>query len=199
MSSCQDRGFVLLAVILVITVLAALGAMLGLATATEVAIAANHRDAAETRYAAEAGVEFVVQELANAADWPALVSAPGQSIFVDGAAAGERRVGPRTVDLGTVAADLDALAPLAGSASPRVLHAFGYLHDLVPIAEASGSVYVAVWVAQFLNDDGSMRVPATMSILGLAWGPRGSRRAVEVVVEQMDPAAVRRRFWREWP
>jgi hypothetical protein len=199
MGNRQDPGFAVLAVLLVVMFLSAIAAMLGLATTTEVAIAANHREAVETRYAAEAGVEFVVSELAGVDDWSVILGAPGQSVFVDGAAAGERQVGLRTVDLTTVTGELADLAPLPTAASPRVLHAFGYLRDLVPVAEASQSAYIAVWVAQFLNEDGSVRVPATMSILGQAWGPRGSRRAVELVVEQVDPAAVRRRHWREWP
>jgi hypothetical protein len=199
MSERQDEGFAVLAVMLVAMFLTAVAAILGIATTTEVAIAANHRESAEARYAAEAAVEFVASELAGVGDWSGIVTAPGQSSFIDGAPAGERPVGPRTVDLTTASVELADLAPLAGPASPRVLHAFGYLHDLVPVAGPAQSVYIAVWIAQFLNDDGSVRVPATMSILGQAWGPRGSRRAVELIVEQVDPAAVRRRYWREWP
>jgi Tfp pilus assembly protein PilX len=51
-----ERGMVLVVVVMTVTLLAALGAALTLATTTESAIAANYREASEALYAAEAGV-----------------------------------------------------------------------------------------------------------------------------------------------
>ena len=50
---------------------------LALAVLTETAVAANHRDAAHALYAAEAAVEFVLQEIALVEDWTEVLAAPG--------------------------------------------------------------------------------------------------------------------------
>ena len=64
-----------------------------------------------------------------------------------------------------------------------------------PVAPRS---YVAVWIANHASSaDESMR--GALSIFGQAYGPRGSRRAVEVIVEKAGVSGVRRRAWRESP
>ena len=195
----DERGMVLIVVVVTVTLLAALGAALTLATTTEVAIAANYREATETLYAAEAGVAFVMQEVATVADWNDVATDSGQSAFVDGPAGGSRIVGATRLDLTDATNDLNTVAPAGpGAVPPWVLHAFGRLQDLVPSPTGRPPVYVAVWIANHSSSpDGSMR--GALSIFGQAYGPRGSRRAVEVIVEKADASMVHRRFWREWP
>jgi len=198
-SKNDERGMVLVVVVVTVTLLAALGAALTLATATEVAIAANYREASETLYAAEAGVAFVMQEVAVVADWNDVATDSGQSAFVDGPAGGLRVVGAARLDLTDATSDLNALVPAGpGAAPPWVLHAFGRLQDLVPTPTGPAPVYVAVWIANHASSpDESMR--GALSIVGQAYGPRGSRRAVEVIVEKVEPSGVRRRSWHAWP
>ena len=195
----DDRGMILIVVLVTIALLAALGAAMTLATTTEVAIAANYREATETLYAAEAGVAFVMQEVAAVADWSGVATGSGQSAFVDGAPAGTRVVGSAVLDLTDATDSLNAVAPAGpGAASPWVLHAFGPLQDLVPSSADRAPAYVAVWIANHASSaDASMR--GALSIFGQAYGPRGSRRAVEVIVEKTGVSGVRRRAWREWP
>ena len=129
----DDRGMVLIVVLVTIALLAALGAALTVATTTEVAIAANYREATETLYAAEAGVAFVMQEVAAIGDWSGVAAGSGQSAFVDGSPAGTRVVGSSVVDLTDATDILNAIAPAGpGAVPPWVLHAFGPLQDLLP-------------------------------------------------------------------
>ncbi|NOT24565.1 MAG: hypothetical protein HOP16_00560 [Acidobacteria bacterium] len=199
MTKGNERGVVLIVVLLMVALLAALGATLALATATEVAIAANYREASETLYAAEAVVAFVTQEVAVAADWSDVASVAGGSTFTDGVAGGARTVGAATLNLTDATDQLNTLVPAGpAGASPWVLYAFGRFTDLVPATSRLAPVYVAAWVANHASSpDPAMR--GALSIFGQAYGPRGSRRAVEVIVEKVDASTVRRRLWREWP
>ena len=117
------------------TLFAALVGALALAVLTETAVAANYRDGAHVRYAAEAAVEFVLQEIAAVEDWTELLAAPGQSSFVDGAAAGVRQAGAANIDLsqGNGRRDRRGDAAAGDVALPSVLHAFGRFSDLVPV------------------------------------------------------------------
>ena len=195
----NERGVVLIVVLVMVALLAALGATIALATATEIAIAANYREASETLYAAEAAVAFVTQEVAVETDWSSVASVAGGSTFADGSPGGIRTVGVATIDLTEVTDQLNALVPAGpGGTPPWVLHAFGRFGDLVPGAGVRTPVYVAAWVANHASSpDPALR--GALSIFGQAYGPRGSRRSVEVVVEKVDASTVRRLSWREWP
>ena len=200
MSRPDDRGVALIVVMMTIALLAALVGALTLAVTTDAAIAANYRDGADVRYAAEAAVEFVLREIAAMDDWSDLLE-EGQSAFVDGPPAGVRDVGGVTIDLDQATADVTRAATAApGDVHlPSMLYAFGWFRDLVPGIADSG-VYVAVWLADRSvapKDDGAP--PGKLSIVGEAFGTRGARRAVEVIVEKADISAVRRLGWRELP
>lgn len=199
MTEHGEDGFVLVVVLVMVALMAALGAALTLATTTEVAIAANYREASEALYAAEAAVAFVEQEVAVIPDWTAVALASGESAFVDGPAGGTRTVGAASVDLTSATDHLNTIAPAGpGAVPPWILHAFGRFRDLAPSTAEGAPVYVAVWVANHAStSDPAMR--GALSIFGQAYGPRGSSRAVEVVVEKADTSTVRRRWWREWP
>lgn len=184
----EERGVALVIVMMTVALLTALGAALTLATITETAIAANYREAAEVLYAADGAVEFVMQELAGVADWSDIIAQPGRSAFADGPAGGIRTVGATTVDL--------TRAPRESESS--VLYAFGRFQDLAGSSTDRSLTYVAVWVADRSDlsaDDTS--VSAALSVLGLAYGPRGSRQAVEAILMKTDSSAVRVRSWRE--
>ena len=198
-SNRDEHGFALVGVIVVMALLAALGAALVMATTTEVAIAANYREATETLYAAEAGVAFVMQEVAAIEDWADVALTSGESAFVDGPVDGVRTVGATTLDLAAATSDLNTTVPAGPAADPPwVLHAFGRFRDLVPSAAGRPDAYLVVWVANHSSStDESMR--GALSIFAHAYGPRGSRRAVEVVVDKVETTSLHRRSWREWP
>jgi hypothetical protein len=119
---------------------------------------------------------------------------------VDGPADGIRTVGAVTLDLTQATRDVTAIAtPTPGAASqPSVLYAFGRFQDLAASSTSRSQVYVAVWVADRSDMPGDeTSVPDALSVLGQAYGPRGSRRAVEVIVMKTDSSAVRVLYWRE--
>jgi len=200
-SDHDEHGVALVIVMMTITLLTALGAALALATITETGIAANYRDAAEALYAAEAAVEFVVQEIADVPDWRDVIAESGRSAFVDGPADGIRTVGAVTLDLAHETRDVNAIPAAApGAVSPaRVLYAFGRFRDLVPSRMNRSRIYVAVWVADRSETPGDeTSVPEALSILGQAYGALGSRRAVETIVVKADTSTIRAVSWREW-
>ena len=186
----RERGSALVMVMLLIVWLTALGSAMTLATLTETAVAANFREATETLYAAEAAVEFALQELASIADWRDAVSKPGRSVFTDGPAAGTRVVGPFELDLSTEARDVGA--------SPSVPFAFGRFRDLAPFVSKGSTTYVVVWIGDRSEGprDGTS-TPDRLSVVGQAYGARGSRRAVEAIVVKADGAGLRVLAWRE--
>jgi hypothetical protein len=195
-----EQGVALVIVMMTITLLAGLAGSLALATITETAVAANYREATDVLYAAEAAVEFVLQEIGPVEDWAELLEAPGQSAFVDGAPGGSRQVAGASVDLAQATLDVSALAtpPRGAVHLPSVLHAFGWFSDLVPGAAARSRAYVAVWLADRSpapREDAAP--PAALSVVGQAFGGRGARRAVEAIVEKTDTSAVRVLAWRE--
>ncbi len=201
MSDRRDSGVALVIVMMTVTLLTALGSALTLATIAETAVAANYRDATETFYAAEGAVEFAMQELAVVSDWGDVVTAPGRSAFVDGPAAGARAVGAVTLDLGDATTDVNAAGAGASGSSDTdwLLYAYGRFRDLVPSSPRRSQIYVVVWVADRSSaPDEEMSVPDALSILGQAYGGRGSRRTVEVVVERDGAGLVQTRLWREW-
>lgn len=159
-----------------LTLLTALAGALVLGTTTETAIVASYRDGVETFYAAEGVVDFARAELTQAEDWGGILSGETPSEFVDGAPAGERRIGAVTLDLTAETEDVEAIPDAAGP-SYR-LYAYGPFADLISIDAVAPKHYVAVWVAD-LDWDGSGAV-STIRVLGRAYGPTGARRSVAV-------------------
>ena len=142
-----------------------------------------------------------MQEVAAASDWGDIVAAPGRSAFVDGPAAGPRTVGAVTLDLGDATSDVNtAAAGAPGSTDPDwLLYAYGRFRDLVPSSPRRSQVYVVAWVADRSDAPGEETpAPESLSILGRAYGGRGSRRTVEVVAEREGPGPIQTRLWREW-
>lgn len=192
--------------LMAMTLLTALGTALVLATMTETAISANYRDATETFYAADALVEFVVQDLGAAPDWNRVVAGSATSAFVDGPPSGTRTVGALALDLTEATLDINAsVATTAAGDSPQwSLYAFGRFDDLVPSEGHRSRIYVVAWVVDRSDMPGEEQsVPDVLSVLGQAYGPNGSRRAVEATVTRADTSAgaepnpIRVLSWRE--
>ncbi len=102
-----------------------------LGTITETAIAASYREGAETFYAAEAGVEFVIDELAAVDDWETLDEDGASSAFTDGPPAGTRHVGAVTLDLAAATQDVVTEARDQGNDVQYHLYVYGRLADMV--------------------------------------------------------------------
>jgi hypothetical protein len=196
----RQRGMALVTVLLLIVWLTALAAAATLATLTETAIAANYREATEAFYAAEAVVEFVMQEIAPVSDWSEMLSEPGRSAFTDGPPAGGRTVGSFRLDLAAATRDVQAMvaAPPGAVQSPLVLYAFGRFRNLAPAVSNRSPAYVAAWIADRSEEERSQGSgPDRLSVVGQAYGPRGSRRSVEALVARTDGSALTVLAWRE--
>lgn len=165
-----------------LTLLSALAGALVLGTITETAIAASYREGAETFYAAEAGVEFVIDELAAVDDWETLDEDGASSAFTDGPPAGMRRVGAVTLDLAAATQDVATEARDQGKDVQYHLYAYGRLADLVQGVAPRSPYYLAVWIAGVDTDD--TEVLSHVRIVGRAYGPTGSRRTITVSVDR---------------
>jgi hypothetical protein len=213
-----DRGVALLAVLVVMAIVAAIGLGLALTTSLEPLAAANYEASRSARLAAEAGIAIAVHELAGVADWNAALSGLVPSAML------ER--GPLEVELpdGSVG-DLDGLTARAtcgrpspcsdndrvdltvarpwGPNNPR-WQVFGHsrLDRLVPLGAGLPPVVVVVWVADDpAEGDGD---PGTDSGVGPAgerrpggcilavrseaYGPRSAHWASVATVARPDPA-----------
>src|SRR5688572_22944355 len=98
----NERGISLIVALMSMMLLTALGLGLVMTTMSETMIAGNYRDSAEALYAADAGVERVMQDLLTVADWNRILSGNLQSSFTDGGPPTGSRALPdgSTIDLG---------------------------------------------------------------------------------------------------
>jgi hypothetical protein len=158
-----ERGVALIAALMALLLLSALGSALALAAAGEPVIAASFREAHEALYAAEAAVERAMVDLADAPDWTPLLAGRVRSGFVDGAPHGERPLGNSgTMDLSAparlancgrsspcTAAELETLSderPWGRNNPVWTLFAYGPLEHLAPGGGTTPAIYVTVLV-----------------------------------------------------
>jgi hypothetical protein len=224
----RDTGAALIIALLAMLLLSALGLMLVLNTSLEIMIAGNFRSGQEALYAADAGAERVMADLMNAADWNNILRGAERSVFVDGSQPGARTLSDgSTIDLvkatnllncGRPAAcsppEMDALTADRpwGANNPRwILYAYGPLSAMVSTGTIDSTMYVAVWVSddESENDndpttDGDSQSNPGSGITMLhveAFGPGGTRKAVDVKVRRVDgsqpPRGIQLMSWRE--
>ena len=175
-----------------LTLLTALCGAMVLGTTAETAIATSYREGHEAFYAAEAIVEFAVQELAAAPDWDGIVAGDTLSAFVEGPPSGTRRVGAANIDLAAATAVVGAAA---GDARVSYgLYAYGPVSYLFP-AVAQSCCYVVAWIA----DVAEAGQPRVLRIVGSAYGPTGSRRSIMLLIDrpEVPEDAVRVLAWHE--
>jgi hypothetical protein len=146
-AAADSRGIALVVTMMVMLMLIALtGALVPLAS-TETSIGANHRRALQAFYAAEAGVEWAVQELRETADWDDLLTGRARSsltgptrwTFPDGA----------SLDLSAHTVRLER------TNAPELrwgLFAHVPLRRLLPQDPSNGLLFVAVWLAKDRDD-----------------------------------------------
>lgn len=170
-----DRGIALIVVMLAMTLLMGLGLALIMVTMTESAIAGSYADATQAFYAAEAAVEYTVQEVAARPDWEAVATGQIRSTFRDDAV-------------------LSVIAP-DDTSRAWTLFAYGRLQDLLAPVPVRAPYVIAVWIAPEGTGGGAL------ALLGHAYGANGSRRAIELIVAraQESDAGARPRVmaWRE--
>ncbi len=144
--------------------LLALGTMLVLNSMTEMGVAANYRDGIEALYAADAGIERVLPDVAAQSDWNSMLSGITRSTFTDGPPAGVRYLaGGAALDLteatndircGAVSTCTDGAMDSVtaerpwGKNNPRwQLIGYGPVAAILPPGELDSHMYVLVWIA----------------------------------------------------
>ena len=219
----ERTGSALAVVLLALLLLSAIGASMVVLSTTDTLAAANQRDARAVLYAAESAVELAADELVRLADWNAVLAGTTRSARVDGPPSGARELPDGRSVL------LEELPNLAGcgrptSCSPAQLatpsedRPWGannprwrlFAHRLEAAAPPGLPVYTVVLVGDdpMEQDDNPERDGAPGSpgaeVLVLradAFGPSGSRRTVQAVVERVraPSGAVAPRFLTWFP
>ena len=186
-----DRGAALVLALLALAWLTAIGVSLVWLGDTDRRIAASYEAATETFFAADAVVDWTLQELRAIPDWSDAVSGRVRSSLADSTNR------PRTPSFGAI--DLDAISAQiqaqsnvswpAGANTP-VWHLFGWgpLASLVRANPLDVPAYVAVWIADDPADaDGNPSADwnGVVLIHAEAFGSAASRRVVEASAVQV--------------
>jgi hypothetical protein len=204
----HDRGAALLVVLMCMTLLMGLGGGLVLLTATESRIAATFTGGVEGLYAAEAAIHRVLSDLAVQPDPNAILMGAVRSSFVDGDPSGVRTLpGGDALDLAPATniercgqpapcsdaeiAEATAERPYGSNNPHWQLYAFAPIYQLLPGTEMPSRFYAVAWIGDdpFEEDDlplsdGGSNQPGhgLLAVRARAYGPRGVRRTIEVVV-----------------
>jgi hypothetical protein len=196
----DERGIALIIALMATVLLTGLGMALVLLTNTETMITANYRDAQETMYAADAGVETAMQDLLLEADWNRVLGGAERSGFFDEAATTTLADGTR-LDLEAVRAHLQKQTDdldVWGANDPQwQWYARGRGANLLPGGDLVSDVYVAVYVADDPSETDGDPARDTNGVLSLrveAYGRAGSRKVLEVTVARTDTTEIERGF-----
>ena len=189
----DERGSALLMALTASVLLVALGSALILIAMTETAISAQGARASQLLSIADAAVHRAAAELDARPDWTGALSGVDYGSLTDGPPAGVREAYGTRVDLTaeTAALQSSAAVRLFGANNP-VWRLFIWA-PAGRLLELDEHAYVAVWVGDdpAERDGNPARDGDTLDagggvilVTAQAFGARGARRAVEVVVER---------------
>jgi Tfp pilus assembly protein PilX len=216
-----EQGTAIIFVLLAMMLLSALGMALALSTSAERQVATTYGSAVELFYAADAGFETAVHDLAQTTDWNVVLNG-ATSTFIDGAP-GQRVLADasvldlaRATDVVNCGRSPCSMADMQATTAARPwgannpvwrLYAYGPVSNLSPSGAVDSSAYVVVWVADDpLETDGQPLVDGDTSganpgagiiqLLVHAYGPFGMRRVIEGTLKRGD-TRTRVLSWRE--
>ena len=206
--SHSERGAALLIALITAALIAAIAASLIVSTSTDLMITGSYRSSAEAMYGVEAGMERAIGELAAVPDWSVVLSAPSSVVasFDDGsasvAAPDGRRLSVPALTAARQAAGDSVYGPAEFGPDGPVWRLFAHagLQRVLPPALISPPGYILVWVADDGGDgdgDPSKDSNGQLLMYGDAYGVSGSRRALEVAIGRVAPAAIRVLSWKD--
>ena len=194
----DERGATLLIALMATLLLTALSSGMVLLTTTETAISANYRAAQEAMYAADAGIERVVQDLLTVPQWDGVLTGQVLSAFVDVTTSPTLADGS-PLDLSEETIALQQATDAANIWGPNDpvwrLYAYGALEDLLPGAVINSANYIAVWAsddAAETDGDPQRDANGVLTVRSEAFGPFNTRRVVEATVARSTSTATGR-------
>lgn len=214
----NERGVALIVALMSMLLLTALGVGLIMTTSTESMLATNFRDSGEAMYAADAGVERVMQDLLTVPDWNRILTADDatrvRSAFIDGPPTGPRTLPDgSTIDLGAATnmlncnktaacstADMNAWTAERpwGAKNPRWrLFAYAPLQQIIETGSVLSTMYVAVWVGDDPGDVDTNPENDDNGVLMMraqAYGPGGAFSSIEVTMGRTDTTELERGY-----
>lgn len=197
----NSRGAALIVTMMALLMLVALTGALMPLTSSETAIAANHRLAVQSLYAAEAALERAIRELEDAPSWDDVLAGRRQATLWDGQTTRSLADGA-VLDLNAATdalADAGAGRSGAGRGLRWRLYAHGPLGAVLPQDPTGGLLHAAVWVADDPDDADGDPLRDANGILMLhaaAVGPALAQRAVQATLAR--PAADMRPVVTAW-
>lgn len=191
----SESGSVLLCALMVITLIATLGAAVTLVVSTESVVAANYHASQQGLYAADAGIERAIAELRALSTWRTVpASATSSSDFNDGQGT-PRAPDGSTLNLAqmTVRRQAESDAVYANLADRPVWRLYAHA-PLNRIASSGGnaSPYVVVWIADDANEiDGNAAIDTNDVVLlhAEAFTARGGKRAIAATIQREQAMA----------
>jgi Tfp pilus assembly protein PilX len=210
----NERGIAMIIALLSVMLLTALGLGLILTTGTEATLATNYRDNGEALYAADAGVERVMQDLLTVPDWNRILTGQVQSSFVDGPPSGTRTLpGGGNTDLTGATnmlncakttscsnAEMNAITaarPYAANNPRWKLFAYAPLAEVIETGTVLSPMYVAVWIGDDpgeVDDNPDMDSNGVLMMRAQAFGPAGASSIIEVTLSRTDSSELERGY-----
>lgn len=195
-----ERGVALVIVLLSTMLLTALAISLVMLTSSETLLTANYRNAQESLYAADAGVERVVQDLLTVAQWNELLQSGNiQSSFTEGPTVTTLADGTRidvARECARVQAETDRLNVWGTNDPTWRVYAYGPLANMLPEGVDSRA-YVVVLVGDDPSETDGNPLADTNGVLTLhaeSWGAGGSHKVVEVTVARTSSTEIERGY-----
>lgn len=203
----NEEGSALIIALMSMMLLTALAAAVVMVSTTETRIAANYRNGQEALYAADAGIERVVQDLLLIPRWNDALAGTVQSSFVDGAAGDLKHLpGGGTATLcaancgadtatGQLQATTDAVGFWGANNPQWRLFAWGPMSDMLPDFRIDSPMYVVVWIADDPSEedgDASIDTNGVLTLHAEAYGPSGTRKTIEVTIARTSATEIER-------
>lgn len=210
----NERGIALVVALMSIMLLTALGAGLILTSVSETMITTNYKDSGEAMYAADAGVERVMQDLLTVPDWNRILAGSTRSAFVDGPPTGIRTLPDgTTLDLGAASNLLNCAKTAActtaemnawtaerpwSANNPRWQpFASAPLSAIIETGTVASPMYVGVWIADDpgeTDNDPTVDANGVLLMRAQAFGPQGASSVIEVTVARTDTTELERGY-----